>query len=198
MFLKSTKLFDRMPCSHLQFFDTDTGEMDYSGACAKWHGYSRSFKFEFSGIPDQYGWVVPFGKLKQVRSFLNYYFDHTAIAPANDPRMINILEVEKMKLVELRVLPYGVSMEMSALFVWEIVNAYIMHMTDFRCFVSKLEVIEHEPNSGIIEVSFGEAEKLAKNIIAAIKPSVSEDLLIKKPIWDAEKIHDYLVRNWKV
>ncbi len=192
MFVKSTKKFDRMPTAHCQFFDTKTGEVDYSGHCAQLHGYDRSFTFEFAGIPDEYGWIVPFGDLKLVRSWLEYYFDHTAVVPANDPRLEKFKRAAEEKLIVLRVLPRGVSMEMSSVFVWEHVNAYIMHKTNKRCFVSKIECREHDANSGFVEAQYSEALTSYNRLYDKIGENGNfvdaESFLIKKPVWDAEKV----------
>ena len=150
--VKSTKAFHKLPVAHMQWFDTDSTGQPCTGPCSKWHGYDRSVILEFSGEVDEHGWVVPFGGLKIVRTFLEYYFDHTAVAPADDPRLEDIKEAGKKGLVELRILPYGVSMEMSALFIWEQVNPYIRSITDGRCWLSKVECREHDSNSAFIEV----------------------------------------------
>jgi len=84
MKVKSTKAWHKLPCAHSQYHDR---EADGSfGECASWHGYDRSIKMTFAGDVDEYGWIVPFGELKAVKQFLEYYFDHTAVMPANDPR----------------------------------------------------------------------------------------------------------------
>jgi 6-pyruvoyltetrahydropterin/6-carboxytetrahydropterin synthase len=145
MQIKSSKAFHKLPCAHAQF-------QDFDGPCKTFHGYDRSVIFEFSGTPDQYGWLVGFGQLKPVRTFLEYMFDHTTIAPANDPRLADIEKAADAGLFDLRVLPYGVSMEMSALFIWEQVNPYIYKITDGRAMISKVECREHDSNGASIEV----------------------------------------------
>lgn len=156
----------------MQWFDRD--EDGKPGDCSKWHGYDRSIHFEFTGTPDQHGWLVDFGGLKSVKSFLEYYFDHTALAPADDPRMADILAADKTGLVELRVLPYGVSMEMSALFIWEQVNPYIYRLTNGRSWISRVECREHDNNSAFVEFDKNEA------VYQAEKSSAT---LICQPIW---------------
>lgn len=175
--VKSTKAWHKLPCAHAQHFDL---EQDGSpGECASIHGYDRSVKITFAGEVDEQGWIVPFGELKQVKEFIEYYFDHTCVLPANDPRLNYILETYNKTpiapLFKLRVLPYGVSMEMSSLFIWEHVNAFVRHITDDRCYVERVESIEHDSNSAFIEVS----EEVAKRVV--VDPTVS--LLPKKPMW---------------
>jgi len=151
--IKSTKVYKYLPCGHAQYFDR---EADGSpGECASVHGYDRSVEFTFAGDIDEMGWIVPFGELKDVKAFLEYYFDHVTVLPANDPRMEHITEeltVPGGLLGTLRVLPSGVSMEMSSLFIWEHVNHYIYKITQGRCYVERVRVYEHDRNDAMVEV----------------------------------------------
>ncbi len=178
MILKSTKSFHKLPCAHAQF-------QDFNGPCKSFHGYDRSVTFEFSGEPDQYGWIVGFGHLKPVRAFLEYYFDHTAVAPANDPRLDSIKQAAESGLFDLRVLPYGVSMEMSSVFIWEQVNPYIHGISDGRAWISKVECREHDSNSAFIEVPHRTLSMCAK----AAQAWDSKQYLIQKSEWDYVPVH---------
>ena len=173
MILRSTKSYWKLPCAHMQWFDRDANGND--GPCAKWHGYDRSVHFEFTGEADQHGWIVGFGNLKPVKQFLEYYFDHTALISADDPRMEDALAAEEAGIVDLRILPYGVSMEMSSIFIWEEVNPYIYSITDGRAYISRVECREHDGNSAFIEISKPTAFKQAKP-----KATVRNYLLTKR------------------
>lgn len=172
MKIKSTKSFYNLPVAHMQWFDVD--DDGYPGPCAKWHGYDRSVHFEFTGDIDQHGWIVGFGDLKPIREFLEYYFDHTALAGADDPRLEQIYQAHIDGLVNLRVMPYGVSMEMSSLFIWEQVNPFIYNLTEGRVYVSRVECREHEKNSAFIEIDEITAFKQAR---------AATDVLVKNPNW---------------
>lgn len=151
--IKSTKSFLNLPCAHSQWFDTNPDGTP--GHCAGIHGYDRSVHFVFAGEVDDHGWIYPFGDLKPVKEFLEYYFDHVTVLGADDPRLAQLTESAMGPLGmlnNLRLLPHGCSMEMSALFVWERVNAYIYHTTHGRVHVERVEIKEHERNSGIVEV----------------------------------------------
>lgn len=197
--LRSTKSYYKLPTAHAQWFDAAPFKGPMTGPCAKWHGYDRSVHFEFSGTPDEHGWLVGFGDLKDVKKFLEYYFDHTALSPADDPRMEAILQAEEQGLVDLRILPYGVSMEMSALFVWEQVNPYINWLTKGRAYVSKVEIKEHDANSGILDVpaniGYAQGNKVAREY-AAIGTVPAP---VQKAKWDwvapldALKAHGFIV-----
>lgn len=174
--IRSTKSYWKMPVAHCQWFDQNPDGS--SGPCAKWHGYDRSFHFEFAGEIDDHGWIVGFGDLKPVKAFLEYYFDHTAVAPADDPRMDDILKARDAGLVDLRVLPYGVSMEMSSLFIFEQVNPFIHQISGGRAYVRKIESREHDSNSAWFETTRDVAYRQAFNFFeSGRKP------LQCSPIW---------------
>lgn len=176
MKVKSTKAWHKLPCAHAQFFDK---EPDGSpGECASWHGYDRSVKMVFAGQVDEMGWIVPFGELRKIKEFLEYYFDHTAVIPANDPRKDELIKFSNSftpRIFKHRVLPYGVSMEMSSLFIWEQVNPFIVNITQGRCYVERVECIEHDSNAAFIEVGEYEARRQA---------SEASDWLVMKPEWE--------------
>ena len=182
--VKSTKVFRNLPCGHAQFFDK---EPDGSpGECASVHGYDRSVELTFAGDVDDMGWIVPFGELGVVKKWLEYYFDHVTVLPANDPRITDIPDALKGPggiFGTLRVLPSGVSMEMSSVFIWEHINAYIYSITDTRCWVEGVRVYEHERNDAMIEVDEATARKSAIENME----KWAGNLLPTKPVWDWEE-----------
>jgi len=187
--IKSTKVYKYLPCGHAQYFDR---EADGSpGECASVHGYDRSVELTFAGEVDEMGWIVPFGELKDIKTFLEYYFDHVTVLPANDPRLEHITEeltVPGGLLGTLRVLPSGVSMEMSSLFIWEHVNHYIYKITNGRCYVERVRVYEHDRNDAMIEVdeSTARADSQRKMTLGKTLPL--------KPAWDWEAPRDAIAR----
>lgn len=162
----STKAFLNFPCAHRQWFDLDAE--GNPGDCSKLHGYDRSFHFVFAtDNPSPQGmWVVGFGQLKAVKAFLEYWFDHTTVVGADDPQLEQLRQAERDQLLNLRVLPYGASMEASARFVWERVNPFIQQQTQGRCWIDKVEVREHEKNSAYVTVDKAEAIEQAQRAIA--------------------------------
>jgi 6-pyruvoyl-tetrahydropterin synthase len=188
--IKATKVYKNLPCGHAQYFDVkDDGT---PGHCAQVHGYDRSVEFTFAGEPDDHGWIVPFGGLKPVKDFLEYYFDHVTVLPADDPRIGDIPEHMTDAggvLGTLRVLPSGVSMEMSSVFIWEHVNAYIYSITNGRCYVERVRVYEHERNDAMVEVDQGTAMEDGRK-----KKARGSELLPMKPRWDWESPKDVIKR----
>lgn len=164
MLFKSTKTFNNLPCSHQQWQDSDDSGVFGTGHCAQTHGYSRSVSFEFSCTEvDDYGWVVGFGSLKPVKRWLEFMFDHTSLWEASDPRLSEVIEFNDSLFTpayNIRVMPTGVSMEQTALFVAMNVNPYILSETGNRCWISRVEVRENDKNSGILEMDLADALKM--------------------------------------
>jgi len=188
--IKATKVYKNLPCGHAQWFDTK--EDGTPGHCAQVHGYDRSVEFTFAGDPDEHGWIVPFGKLKAVKDFLEYYFDHVTVLPADDPRIADIPDtmVDNGGLLgTLRVLPSGVSMEMSSVFIWEHVNAYIYDITGGRCYVERVRVYEHERNDAMCEVDRATAQANAVEYLQKFNL-----VLPQKLRWDWEAPQDLMKR----
>ena len=188
--IKATKVYKNLPCGHAQHFDmNDDGT---PGHCAQVHGYDRSVEFTFAGDVDEHGWIVPFGKLKSVKDFLEYYFDHVTVLPADDPRIGDIPDVmvnDGGLLGTLRVLPSGVSMEMSSVFIWEHVNAYIVAITEGRCYVERVRVYEHERNDAMCEVDENTAKANAGEYLQKFSTTLPH-----KPRWNWEAPKDLMKR----
>ena len=137
----STKRFIGFPCTHRQW--------NASSDCRFVHGYSRSFYFEFSCKErSKEGWVVDFGGLKEIKLWLEHWFDHTFLIAEDDPFLDVFQDLADKELVQLRILP-GVCMESTAEFVYQHVNPMIRKSTGGRAWISKLEVCENEKNSAI-------------------------------------------------
>jgi 6-pyruvoyl-tetrahydropterin synthase len=188
--IKSTKVYKYLPCGHAQFFDREPDGTP--GECASIHGYDRSVEFTFAGEVDDMGWMVPFGELKDVKTFLEYYFDHVTVLPANDPRLDTLtsqLTGPGGLLGTVRILPSGVSMEMSSLFIWEHVNHYIYKITNGRCYVERVRVYEHDRNDAMVEVDETTAKRNALDKINDMR-----QVLLCQPEWNWESPKDAIAR----
>jgi 6-pyruvoyltetrahydropterin/6-carboxytetrahydropterin synthase len=136
----STKNFTGFPCTHRQWRATESH-------CRFIHGYSRSFYFEFACKElTKEGWVVDFGGLKEVKTWLNYMFDHTFLANTDDPYMEKFVQMEKDGIIQLRVMP-NIGMEGTCSYVYETVNEIIDKYSAGRAWVTQVEVYENEKNS---------------------------------------------------
>jgi len=137
----STKHFVGFPCTHRQW--------KADSHCKFVHGYSRSFYFEFKSKElTKEGWVVDFGGLKEVKSWLDHMFDHTFLVSEDDPHLDTFKKLNAEGIVQLRVYK-NVGMEGSAIYVYKKVNEIIKRLTNDRAWVNKVEVRENEKNSAI-------------------------------------------------
>ncbi|MDA9793180.1 6-carboxytetrahydropterin synthase [Bacteriovoracaceae bacterium] len=137
----STKRFTGFPCTHRQW--------RAESHCRFVHGYSREFYFEFeSSELTQEMWVMDFGGLKIVKSWLEENFDHTFLASEDDPSLAIFKKLDQDGVIQLRVLP-NAGMEGTAKYVYQKVNAMISELTDKRVWITKVEVRENEKNSAI-------------------------------------------------
>lgn len=135
----STKRFSGFPCTHRQW--------RAESHCRFVHGYSREFYFEFKcNELTKEMWVMDFGGLKEVRTWLEDMFDHTFLASEDDPELDTFKDLNKRGVIQLRILP-NAGMEGSAQFVYEYVNQLVQNITNKRVWVSKVEVRENEKNS---------------------------------------------------
>src|SRR5690606_9280199 len=108
---KSTKRFTGFPCTHRQW--------RAESHCRFVHGYSREFYFEFAASElTKEGWVVDFGGLKELKSWLDQMFDHTFLVAQDDPQLKAFEALDKSGTIQLRVMP-NPGMEGSALYVYQ-------------------------------------------------------------------------------
>jgi 6-pyruvoyltetrahydropterin/6-carboxytetrahydropterin synthase len=137
----STKRFTGFPCTHRQW--------RAESHCRFVHGYSREFYFEFesSGLTQEM-WVMDFGGLKIVKSWLEENFDHTFLASEDDPSLDTFKKLDQDGVIQLRVLP-NAGMEGTAKYVYHKVNAMISELTNKRVWITKVEVRENEKNSAM-------------------------------------------------
>jgi 6-pyruvoyltetrahydropterin/6-carboxytetrahydropterin synthase len=137
----STKRFTGFPCTHRQWRS--------DAHCKFVHGYSREFYFEFAcSTLSPEGWVVDFGGLKSVKTWLDHMFDHTFLASDDDPFMQTFRELDLQGVIQLRTFA-NVGMEGTAEHVYEHVNAMIQELTGGRAWLTLVEVRENEKNSAI-------------------------------------------------
>lgn len=117
--------------------------------CSLLHGYSLSFSFTFGCKElDEKNWVVDFGGLKVLKSWLEETFDHTVVVDKDDPHIKDLIDLDKKGLAKVVVLE-GVGCEKFAEAAFLIANRVVYDMTDGRCFCVSCEVSEHEANSAI-------------------------------------------------
>lgn len=138
----STKSYYDYPCAHRQYL--------HDGNCALIHGYSRSFYFKFGAHNlDKCGFAVDYGKLKWLKSHLDYMFDHTLLLVEGDPELAIFKDLESRGACALRLMPYGVGMEGTAQYLCEYTDEKLRRETKGRCWVISVESRENPKNSSI-------------------------------------------------
>jgi 6-pyruvoyltetrahydropterin/6-carboxytetrahydropterin synthase len=137
---KSTKRFTGFPCTHRQW--------KADSHCRFVHGYSREFYFEFEAKElTKEGWVVDFGGLKDIKSWLHEMFDHTFLVAQDDPYLEDFKKLDREGVIQLRVLP-NPGMEGTAFFVYEEASKILKKLYGDRAWISFVEVRENDKNSG--------------------------------------------------
>jgi 6-pyruvoyltetrahydropterin/6-carboxytetrahydropterin synthase len=97
---------------------------------------------------DNKNWVVDFGGLGNLKLVLHYQFDHTLTIDKTDPLLPLFEELHKQGGCDLRVMD-GVGIEKVAEWCFKVASQHIQEITNKRCWVSKVEVWEHNANSAI-------------------------------------------------
>lgn len=144
----STKLFDGYSTCFRQWKANGTH-------CRFLHGYAVSFRVWFEGELDHRNWVFDFGGMKRAKNkingmapkkFFDWLLDHTTVIAENDPQLDLFKEMDRLEIIQLRILP-GVGCERFAEYLYNTINNFLDAETDGRVRASKVEVYEHERNS---------------------------------------------------
>lgn len=142
---KSTKVIELGSCAFRQWKAEGTH-------CKYLHGYRLMAKFWFgSSTLDYRNWVVNFGGLKELKRILQDQFDHTLCIAADDPLRGMFEDLNTAGGCRLRIFNEGVGIEKTAEWCFNAAANFISNNaeTKDRCWVEKVEVWEHEQNSGI-------------------------------------------------
>ena len=119
--------------------------------CSLLHGYALSFSFKFGCDKlDDKNWVVDFGNLKALKTWLKDSFDHKHAVDKDDPEIKTFLKLEEQGLSEVVVMN-GVGCEKFAEQAFHYADELVHQLTDGRCYCVSCEVREHGANSAIYE-----------------------------------------------
>jgi 6-pyruvoyltetrahydropterin/6-carboxytetrahydropterin synthase len=147
---QSTKIFDGFSTVFRQWRADGTH-------CQFLHGYGISFKITFEGGLDEKNWVWDFGGMKRAKgtidgmnpkAWMDYMFDHTVIIAEDDPYLELFEDMDKNKLIQLRVIT-ATGAEQFAKFIYDKVNEFVLEETNNRVRVTQVEFKEHNKNSAI-------------------------------------------------
>jgi 6-pyruvoyltetrahydropterin/6-carboxytetrahydropterin synthase len=119
--------------------------------CKFLHGYRLMAKFWFAcSSLNKQNWVMDFGGLKELKNILQMQFDHTMVISNDDPLKQDFITLAQKGGCNLRLVD-GVGIEKFAEWCFNTADKYIKQITDLRCWVTKVEVWEHENNSATYE-----------------------------------------------
>jgi 6-pyruvoyltetrahydropterin/6-carboxytetrahydropterin synthase len=108
------------------------------------------FWFKCSSL-DHRNWAVNFGGLKELKATLQNQFDHTLCIAADDPLRGMFEDLNTAGGCQLRIMNDGVGIEKTAEWCFNAAKDFLEKNkeTKGRCWVSKVEVWEHDQNSAI-------------------------------------------------
>lgn len=152
----SSKLFDGFSTCFRQWKAEGTH-------CKFLHGYGVSFKVWFEGDLDERNWIFDFGGMKRAKGkiegmapaeYFAWLLDHTVIVAQDDPCLKEFENLDKIGVIQLRVLP-RVGCEVFASYLLEKIDNFVYHETNKRVRAVKLEFFENGKNSATAEVANG-------------------------------------------
>ena len=140
--ISCTKRFDNLPFAHRQ--------PEHKGHCSLIHGHNWSFEFEFRAVAlDGNGFVLDFGSLAWLKTWLDFNFDHTLVLNSDDPYagiLQNTLLNGPKILAQIRFVP-NCGAEGLAQFVHSMVRETIVDKTAGRVRLHRVTVFEDNRNS---------------------------------------------------
>ena len=145
---QSSKVFDGFSTVFRQWKAKETH-------CRFLHGYGISFKVYFEGELDEKNWVWDFGGMKraktlidgkQPKAWMDYMFDHTVIIAEDDPGMGGWETMNKLEVIQLRVIP-ATGAEKFSEYIFNKLNEFVHTETEGRVKVTKVKFMEHGKNA---------------------------------------------------
>ena len=145
---QSSKVFDGFSTVFRQWKAKETH-------CRFLHGYGISFKVYFEGELDEKNWVWDFGGMKraktlidgkQPKAWMDYMFDHTVIIAEDDPGMGDWKTMNKLEVIQLRVIP-ATGAEKFSEYIFNKLNEFVHTETEGRVRVTKVKFMEHGKNA---------------------------------------------------
>jgi len=122
----------------------------HDGHCAYIHGHNWSFHFTFAAEEkDECGFVLDFGKLKKLKAWLDYMFDHTCVINHDDPHREFLESLDQgtdKPLLDLRTIP-DCSCEGIAEFVFQKAGRLVTDISGGRAHIVSVTVKEDSKNS---------------------------------------------------
>jgi 6-pyruvoyltetrahydropterin/6-carboxytetrahydropterin synthase len=125
----------------------------HGGQCALIHGHNWSITLTFGcHEPDENGFVVDFGKLKYIRSWIDEHLDHACVFGADDPVREQLTSVGGPEVWKVFVVE-NCSCEGLARHLFDVFNPMVGTASDGRAFLLNVEVGEDSKNSASYSVA---------------------------------------------
>lgn len=141
--LSCSKTISDIPFAHRQH--------KHDGHCAQIHGHNWTFKFTFKArVLDECGFVVDFGKLKFLRTYLEATFDHALVLNASDPALPHLRE--SLAAYARIIVVDDCSCEGLLEHLYPILNQLVADATNGRVYIARLEIEEDTRNSAAYEL----------------------------------------------
>ena len=142
-----TKFFSLKKYGHERGLSAAFRQWRADSHCKYLHGYSLEFEFEFGAENlDENNWVVDFGGLKDLESWLRQNFDHKTLVASDDPQFSEFELLNNNGIIDM-VVVQSTGAEMFAKMAMEYSNKMIQEKYGERCWVESVTVREHESNS---------------------------------------------------
>lgn len=129
--------------------------------CKYIHGYSLAFEFEFeSQSLDVRNWVCDFGGFKDLKAFLEKYFDHTLLVAEGDPERAFFEEIGRRGLAQIRFVSKTGCEGLSEFLFWYINECWLVDAgyrgpnRERQVHCRRVRVWETPNNSAMVEHNF--------------------------------------------
>lgn len=118
--------------------------------CRFLHGYALSVHLEFEADTlDTRNWVMDFGNLKPVKSWLESQFDHKTVVAADDPDLFRFKHLADAEMIQLVVLE-NVGCEAFAEHVARFVEPWVERESNGRVRLVEVRIKEHGANGASV------------------------------------------------
>jgi 6-pyruvoyltetrahydropterin/6-carboxytetrahydropterin synthase len=116
--------------------------------CNQLHGYALAFTFEFEAISlNAQNWVIDFGSMRPIKSWLEDTFDHRLLFAADDPERDLIYDLARRKVANILELE-NVGCEAFAKLAFQFATGWLGSVGQINLVrLTKVTVAEHGGNS---------------------------------------------------
>ncbi len=137
--LSCSKTYRDIPLGHRQPF--------HPGHCSRIHGHNWAIRLTFAAKEtDQNGFVVDFGDLKYIKTWIDENLDHACAISSKDPHLARMEKWNEEGLIQLLVIP-DASCEGLAKHLFQTFDPMVRDRTRGRAWITSIELQEDSKNS---------------------------------------------------